>query len=129
MSMKRIRLIVLTILSVFCLQIWAEDGGESNNPGRTILFTQRRTIGRTDRPRMPARQCAYGNYDGENLHIEFSDPEGDCMLYVEFPNGFTQTYQFDSTSSSEIEIGYVGESNLTISTSLGNVYEAEISAW
>lgn len=126
--MQIIRLTVLIIVSVFCLQTQADDNKEASS-NVSIYFLKRGGDGRTDKPRMPSRQCVYGIYDGENLYIEFSIPEGMCDMAVSDSYGFEQTYQFDSNSPSVTYVGEVETAEITITTSCGNVYEGSIGDW
>lgn len=118
------KLLLILFLSIFGPQIWAEKA-----PSTKDLIFELKKDNRTDRPRMPSRQSVYGAYDGENLYIEFSIPEGMCDMVVSDSDGFEQTYQFDSNSPSVTYIGEVETAVITITTSCGNAYEGSIGDW
>lgn len=78
----------------------------------------------TMRPKAPSQQFVFCCYDGENLVINFDEPEGMCSMWVtDLSSNFTCQYSFESSNEAIIYVGDLSNAYIYMVTDTGAEYE------
>ncbi len=129
--MQKLKAILFLALIGLSLSLGAKiDPSLSTRKAQATKVILREVKQQTNRPRVPSRQVIECAYDGEVLYFTFAYAEGECeATLTEYATGYERTYTFDSSECyTEITVGQLYESTLTLTTESGHTYTAELTS-
>ena len=124
---------VFTLILSMCLYIsplmaYAGDTDGNVSTGSSAELRPKVKKGFPQRPGMPSRQMIVCTYNGEELMFDFTLSEGLCeVTLTDLNTSMSRYYTIDSSElSASIYVGTIGESEIEISTELGNTYTGNL---
>ncbi len=127
---KKIFIFLLVVCASSTINIAdATDKATTLPNGSTTTLSSKGRKPRPHRPGIPSRQIINCTYDGGELTIDFTVPEGMCEVALTESTGMAFQYTVDSSDlTATIFVGPIGESEIEISTESGNVYSGVLAS-
>lgn len=122
--MRRIKFLILMTLVSLCVGvIYAQTANtEKKIPEVRKIPLAKRNL--PSCPKAPSAQSVECLYDGENLYIEFTLPEGECELEIQDLENMSY-HTFDSSVMNVISVGRLTEGTLYLTTESGQSYQGD----
>ncbi len=123
------RTLTLAVSIYLCLTCMAEQNQQSGQSRQsTILLVKKNRGASTIRPKAPDRQVVTCAYNGEDVELSLTLPEGNATLYITDQTHSTKTYEIE-TAPLEVNVAtgeLMGRISIEMSTEKGNIYIGEI---
>jgi len=115
---------------IYSMPIVSEAGNtDSQAANGTYILKQSNRRQPNNRPNAPSRQIVQCTYNGEIITLYFAISEGECEVQLtDLNSGNITNYYVDSSElATDIYVGSIEESYITILTDCGNIYYGVIS--
>lgn len=115
---------LVVFISLVCFSSFAGNNKEPGNVAHRHTILNNKKLSGTMRPKAPSQQFVFCCYDGENLVINFDEPEGMCSMWVtDLSSNFTCQYSFESSNEAIIYVGDLSNAYIYMVTDTGAEYE------